>query len=515
MFRSKRSGLVRRLWRSRLVTDKDSGDGSKRSERVWDDSCGSIPENIHKTELLPMTRTDSPLGTFCEVINGSLSGDQGDPSHYSMGVNEHRGSRKEQESDSGSVTCCLFREREPRLRSHVSAQINHYHAHPKNSGRENGLRPVIEQELKNVTYAFLKKIKEKLLDALLEAVESKGGMSSECVLVPQTELRLGGHPVSPQYLFCKLYRWTDLQHTAQLKALCHCQSFGRESDNTTACCNPFHYSRLCGPESPPPPYSRLSPSEELKPLHLSDSTLSYTETVALQSPTLYHVRSRDYTDSGTSLGSSACGSQRSHWCSVAYWEQRTRVGRLYSARNSSLSIFYDLPQGNGLCLGQLNANAYHSLPGGTNHRDNTPHSGSHNSNRSHGSAGNGGNGAGSCVQRTRSKIGFGIVLSQEPDGVWVYNRSQHPVFIHSPTLDVPNARGLTVKRVMPGYSLKVFDYERSSWIVQASMEPDCQEGPYDPHSVRISFAKGWGPCYSRQFITSCPCWLEVLLNNHR
>lgn len=39
-----------------------------------------------------------------------------------------------------------------------------------------------------------------------------------------------------------------------------------------------------------------------------------------------------------------------------------------------------------------------------------------------------------------------------------------------------------------------------------------QTGPVDTHSVRISFAKGWGPNYSRQEVTGCPCWLEVLLN---
>uniref|UniRef100_A0A4W5KTU0 Mothers against decapentaplegic homolog n=1 Tax=Hucho hucho TaxID=62062 RepID=A0A4W5KTU0_9TELE len=363
MFRSKRSGLVRRLWRSRLVPDRDGGDGrSKRSDEFRDGSCGSNPEKIPKTELGP-------------------------------------------------------------------------------------------QELKNVTYALLKRLKEKPLDALLEAVESKGGMPSDCVLVPQTELRLGGHSASPPFLLCKLYRWTDLHHSTQLKALCHCQSFGALDSSETVCCNPYHYSLLCGPESPPPPYSRLSPSDEHKPLGKSGRN----------------------SHPGTSVGSSSSCGRRSHWCSVAYWEQRTRVGRLYPAHEPSLSIFYDLPQGTGLCLGQLNA------------------------------------------VRTRSKIGYGIVLSQEPDGVWIYNRSQHPVFVHSPTLDLPSSvRGLTVRRVMPGYSLKVFDYDKSSWILQQGMEPPVGlEGPYDPHSVRISFAKGWGPCYSRQFITSCPCWVEVLLNTHR
>lgn len=68
-----------------------------------------------------------------------------------------------------------------------------------------------------------------------------------------------------------------------------------------------------------------------------------------------------------------------------------------------------------------------------------------------------------------------------------------------------------MRKVPPGYSIKVFDFERSGLLQHA----DAAHGPYDPHSVRISFAKGWGPCYSRQFITSCPCWLEILLNNHR
>ncbi|XP_009468486.1 PREDICTED: mothers against decapentaplegic homolog 6 [Nipponia nippon] len=225
-------------------------------------------------------------------------------------------------------------------------------------------------------------------------------------------------------------------------------------------------------ESPPPPYSRLSPNDEQKPLDLSDSTLSYTETEATNSP---NVTPGDFSDASTSPDAV----KRSHWCNVAYWEHRTRVGRLYTVYEQSVSIFYDLPQGNGFCLGQLNLE-----------------------NRSE------------TVRRTRSKIGYGILLSKEPDGVWAYNRSEHPIFVNSPTLDIPNCRTLIVRKVMPGYSIKVFDYEKSC-LLQHTADLDYADGPYDPNSVRISFAKGWGPCYSRQFITSCPCWLEILLSNNR
>src|SRR4029434_11269943 len=81
--------------------------------------------------------------------------------------------------------------------------------------------------------------------------------------------------------------------------------------------------------------------------------------------------------------------KQSHWCYVAYWEHRTRVGRLYAVYEHAVSIFYDLPQGTGFCLGQL------SPTGG----------------------GGGGGGGSTMVQRARGKIGYGILLSNEPDGV--------------------------------------------------------------------------------------------------
>eukprot|EP00062_Callorhinchus_milii_P020774 gi/632976792/ref/XP_007904990.1/ PREDICTED: mothers against decapentaplegic homolog 7 isoform X2 [Callorhinchus milii] len=168
---------------------------------------------------------------------------------------------------------------------------------------------------------------------------------------------------------------------------------------------------------------------------------------------------------------------RAHWCVVAYWEERTRVGRLYTAQEPSLDIFYDLPHGNGFCLGQLNSDNKSQL-----------------------------------VTKVRRKIGYGIQLSRERDGVWVYNRSHYPVFIKSVTLDNPDSRTLLVHKVYPGYSIKAFDYEKSCSL-QRPNDHDFTHEPWSGYSVQISFVKGWGQCYTRQFITSCPCWLEVFFNN--
>ncbi|KAG5270306.1 hypothetical protein AALO_G00191180 [Alosa alosa] len=483
MFRSKRSGLARRLWRSRLIPDTDGEDGScsKSSEGGWDESFDNNPEKIPKTEYMPMTRVANPGRVYSRNLESREASVILDNDCDTMCVLEHGCPKSSQGTDGRGVTCCLFKDldhsrpRSPvstRTKDIIPCQLIWRNRSVRESvgadRRDVKTRAAVDQELKRATYAFLKKLNEKSLDTLLEAVESRGAMLSHCVMASQTELRIGSQTAPPQYLLCKLYRWPDLQRTTCLKPLCQCRSFWG-FENQALCCNPYHYSRMCGPESPPPPYSRLSPSAEPKPLDQTDPLLSYTENEAT-----HPVKPRDCSDSSTSPDPL----KQSHWCSVAYWENRTRVGRLYPVYEHSLSIFYDLPQGTGFCLGQL----------GLEQRS-------------------------SSVQRTRGKIGYGILLSKEPDGVWAYNRSQHPIFVNSPTLDIPNGgRSLVVRKVMPGYSIKVFDYDNSCHLRRAE-EPEHLDGPYDPNSVRISFAKGWGPCYSRQFITSCPCWLEILLNN--
>ncbi|KAL6461533.1 hypothetical protein MHYP_G00296770 [Metynnis hypsauchen] len=488
MLRTRRSGLVRRLWRSRVIPDREGGDGSSWSgEGGPDHPSDSNPEKIPKTESAPLANVLGNVGGLLGhrgLVDGGEHGVILEHESRVMCVQEQRGVPPCEGSDGRTVTCCLFKDLPKDLRTSKSAMLTrgkdglpcHWEGR---SGREVcGLgsadlkaRALLEQELKRCANAFLKKLKEKPLDVLLEAVESKGGVPGDCVMVSPADLRIGGQAVSPQYLLCRLFRWPDLQPSAQLKALCHCQSF-QAQDSQVMCCNPYHYSRLCGPDSPPPPYSRLSPTlgqEFLDPAH---PALPYAEIEATRSPNSTTGGQSDASMSPSSLA-------HAHWCNVAYWEHRTRVGRLYPVYDPSLSIFYDLPQGTGLCLGLL------PLPARS-----------------------------SSVQRARGKIGHGILLSKEPDGVWAYNRSQHPIFVNSPTLDPPHCRSLTVRRVMPGYSIKVFDYEKSCQIRQPGDSVHL-EGPYDPNSVRISFAKGWGPCYSRQFITSCPCWLEILLNNHR
>nr|CAA04708.1 Smad10 [Xenopus laevis] len=281
-------------------------------------------------------------------------------------------------------------------------------------------------ELKALAHCVLKKLKEKQLEGLLQAVECKGGARSPCLLLPAAKLdsRLGQQAFSLPLLLCKVFRWPDLRHSSDVKRLSCCDSYGKNNPELL-CCNPHHLSRLC----------------------------------ELDSQLLHET------------------GDPSHWCMVAYWEEKTRVGRLYSVQEPSLDIFYDLPQGNGFCLGQLNSDNKSQL-----------------------------------VQKVRSKIGYGIQLTKEVDGVWVYNRSSYPIFIKSATLDNPDSRTLLVHKVFPGFSIKAFDYEKA-YSLQRPNDHEFMQQPWTGFTVQISFVKGWGQCYTRQFISSCPCWLEVIFNN--
>jgi len=167
------------------------------------------------------------------------------------------------------------------------------------------------------------------------------------------------------------------------------------------------------------------------------------------------------------------------WCTVAYWELRQRVGPLYIARQNYVDVFSELVLGSGLCLSQLHSATTRVDPG---------------------------------VRRARLKIGAGLVLSREPDGVWIYNRSDHPLFVGRPLPPGPAAS--TVDRLPPGFCLRVMDAGWEDLRPSRTPGSSCpvQNGPCNRRSVQVSFGKGFGTDrYSRRTIHCCPCWIEILL----
>lgn len=246
MFRTKRSGLVRRLWRSRLIPDREEDNGKGDTS---DELCGTNTEKIPKTGSRAMT----PSGSQVEPM--------GDSSTLGVTADKDGGTPcfQGQESKSWTVTCCLYKDR-PNSKLPRDPGSCQFAKRSPPKAQQAMPRVVLQQELKSTTYCLLKQLKERALDSLLEAVEFRGGVPSDCVMVPRTELRLADHDASPELLVCKLYRWSDLQHQAQLKPLSKCTSFGAP-DSPTVCCNPYHYSRLCGP-------GEAQPSAPTGPAHV-------------------------------------------------------------------------------------------------------------------------------------------------------------------------------------------------------------------------------------------------------
>ncbi|XP_030842694.1 mothers against decapentaplegic homolog 6 [Strongylocentrotus purpuratus] len=345
--------------------------------------------------------------------------------------------------------------------------------HGNDSGSSADRESEAETDLKAAANSFLKRLKEKQLELLLEALESRGGTHTNCVPISKGEL--GRRTVAPHVLCCQLFRWPELKHGSELKRLkfcCEISQQGDEESSGTVCCNPYHISRLCRPESPPPPYSRIAfersktqETEEDAPVTSPVEFGQSTETG--NTPT---ERRQPYANSS---GVDATNGNRRHWCHVAYWEHRTRVGPMYSVFTDSVNIFYDLPHGDGFCLGLLK-------------REGRPES----------------------VAKIRQKIDYGLSMSREEDGVWIYNRSNYALFVNSPS---PHSRTFTVHKLSPGFSIKIYDHAKSKLLELMHRESEPPDGPVDPNSIRISFIKGWGPHYSRQFITSCPCWIELIM----
>lgn len=183
------------------------------------------------------------------------------------------------------------------------------------------------------------------------------------------------------------------------------------------------------------------------------------------------------------------------WCKLAYWELQNRIGQMFEVNSTRIDVFANYPHGNGFCLNEIAREppSNHNYNPFSHRNDKMVKSHKQSSQKD-------------AVIKTRDKIGCGVTICREENGVRVYNKSNYAIFVNSPTLDPPNTRNLTVFKVLPGSSIKAFDYETAKMYKRVQTF-----GPIDLNSFRISFVKGWGPGYSRQLITCCPCWLEVLL----
>jgi len=346
-------------------------------------------------------------------------------------------------------------------------------------GDRTNLLPDESAELKALAHSILKRIREKDFSCLVRALEKRGGCETPCIFF-QTHERLGKRVVvEPQVVLFRIFRLPQIRSLSELKHIAACSPC--HDIDGKVCINPFHYSATI---SSGPVDAILTSFPSVMKMESGESSgfisnLTQSSTCRLDSRTL----------SSQSTGSVDPFVPGKPWCSIAYWELNERIGPIFEGTSDVINVFETLPEPTGFCLAELNRR----------------------------------NDVSEGTKRVRAQIGYGLQLTRESDGIWIYNRSDYSLFANGPTLIYTNESSPTgklrhnvvVHKIPPGYSLKVYDYKLSSQVCRAvdSAGVRCSH----PDSVRISFKKGWGATlsskkYCRPLVTSCPCWIEVHLS---
>lgn len=375
----------------------------------------------------------------------------------------------------------------------------------------------------------------------LERAISTQDSQTNCITIPRSEYITSGaqimpHPSNsnsesldgrlqvshrkrlPHVIYCQLWRWPDLQNHHELKHVDNCEyAFSLRKEDV--CINPYHYYRVQTPVLPPvmvprqpdiPADLRALPPPSLDDLaNTVPDNANYPTSMDAQNilppetpPPGYMSEDGDTNDNsmeasqnGSEYGSAASPSpsdsldmqpisycEPPFWCSITYYEMNRRIGEVFHASQSSLTIdgFTDPSSSERFCLGLLS-----------------------NVNRD------------PIIEQTRRHIGKGVRLYYIGGEVFAECLSDSSIFVQSPNCNQRYGwHPATVCKIPPGCNLKIFNNQEFAAQLSQSVNQGF-EAVYQLTrmcAIRLSFVKGWGADYRRQTVTSTPCWIELHLN---
>ncbi|XP_006899550.1 PREDICTED: mothers against decapentaplegic homolog 5-like isoform X2 [Elephantulus edwardii] len=365
--------------------------------------------------------------------------------------------------------------------------------------------------------ALVKKLKKKkgAMEELEKALSSPG-QPSKCVTIPRSldgRLQVSHRKGLPHVIYCRVWRWPDLQSHHELKPLDICE-FPFGSKQKEVCINPYHYKRVESPVLPPvlvPRHNEFNPQHSLL---VQFRNLSHNEPHMPQNATFpdsFHQpnntpfplspnspyppspASSTYPNSPASSGPGSpfqlpdvqpvAYEEPKHWCSIVYYELNNRVGEAFHASSTSVLVdgFTD-PSNNKsrFCLGLLS-----------------------NVNRN------------STIENTRRHIGKGVHLYYVGGEVYAECLSDSSIFVQSRNCNFHHGfHPTTVCKIPSSCSLKIFNNQEFAQLLAQSVNHGF-EAVYELTkmcTIRMSFVKGWGAEYHRQDVTSTPCWIEIHLH---
>ncbi|XP_070536090.1 mothers against decapentaplegic homolog 3-like [Ptychodera flava] len=363
--------------------------------------------------------------------------------------------------------------------------------------------------------SLVKRLKKTgTLDDLEKSISNQDP-TTKCVTIPRSldgRLQVSHRKGLPHVIYCRLWRWPDLQSHHELRAIDGCEfAFNLKRDEV--CVNPYHYERVETPVLPPVLVPRQTGEipQDFPPL--DDYSTSVPENtnfpvgVEAQSilpetpPPGYMSEDGDNQDQSmdtSSVGGNGADSAQSpnpaldvqpvpyceppFWCSIAYYEMNTRVGETFHASQPSLTVdgFTDPSNSERFCLGLLS-----------------------NINRNQ------------TIELTRRHIGKGVRLYYIGGEVFAECLSESSIFVQSPQCNLRYGwHPATVCKIPPGCNLKIFNNQEFAALLSQSVNQGF-EAVYQLTrmcTIRMSFVKGWGAEYRRQTVTSTPCWIELHLN---
>uniref|UniRef100_A0A914WEJ4 Mothers against decapentaplegic homolog n=1 Tax=Plectus sambesii TaxID=2011161 RepID=A0A914WEJ4_9BILA len=383
--------------------------------------------------------------------------------------------------------------------------------------------------------SLMKKLQKHNKEALANleiALATKGQQPTQCVTIPRSldgRLQISHRKALPHVIYCRVYRWPDLQSHHELKATEDCR-FCYESNQKEICINPYHYDRVDSAGVLPPVlvprYSEFAPqsasrqqipyafqlmnameaeSGSAMPANIDYSACGLvmrtgSQASSVSSP-LSHLSADSPAPSEGLEGLEGSPSPQmfpshvhtvavpfampQHWATISYYELNTRVGEQVKVSATTVTIdgFTDPSNNPGkICLGLLS-----------------------NVNRN------------STIENTRRHIGKGVKLTYVPHQGTLFAecQSESAIFVQSRNCNyMHNFHPTTVCRIAHGCSLKIFDALKFQELLGQSVRNgfDASYELTKMSIIRMSFVKGWGAEYQRQDVTSTPCWIEIHLH---
>uniref|UniRef100_A0A8C1MF56 Mothers against decapentaplegic homolog n=1 Tax=Cyprinus carpio TaxID=7962 RepID=A0A8C1MF56_CYPCA len=336
-------------------------------------------------------------------------------------------------------------------------------------GEQNGQE---EKWCEKAVKSLVKKLKKTgQLEELEKAITTQN-INTKCITIPRSldgRLQVSHRKGLPHVIYCRLWRWPDLQSHHELRAVDLCE-FAFHMKKDEVCVNPYHYQRVETPVLPPvlvprhadiptdfPPLDDFIPENTIFPAGIEPPSNYIPETpppgyLSEDGETSDHQMNHSMDTGSPNLSPNPVSPANSNldlqpvtycesafWCSISYYELNQRVGETFHASQPSLTVdgFTDPSNAERFCLGLLS-----------------------NVNRN------------AAVELTRRHIGRGVRLYYIGGEVFAECLSDSAIFVQSPNCNQRYGwHPATVCKIPPGESARLC----TDWMnVQLCVYTSCE-----------------------------------------